>query len=128
MLPRLADPEAPELKATRLTIRHLKNNVAAGEKLVVVAGASDRRFRLGLLAASDRRLLFVRQALFGKEPVVISLPYAGIRNVRIEHQPLTGVLHVDLADETLTCDLVQPKARTWALWWTVNSHLRTLSA
>ena len=104
-------------------VRRLRENLDPRERLVVVAQASDRRLRLGLLAATTARLLFVRER-FGREPVVLSLPFADIREVRIEHQPLTGVLIVELENRSIRFGLVQPKERTWPLWWTVHSRLR----
>jgi hypothetical protein len=123
MDPQLADLESPELRASRANVRHLRSNLGDDEKLVVVAEASDRPLRLGLLAASDSRLLFVRHPIIGTKPIVLSVPFSEIIGVEWKHEPLTGIVRVRLADRTLDFKLVQPKARTWAVWWTVKSRL-----
>src|SRR5947207_15083620 len=125
MLPGLADPESSEIRASRANLRHLRNNLDADETILVVASASHGRIGVGLLAASEQRLLFVRHPIIGRKPTVISIPFAEVRSVHWKHQPHTGALQVKLADRTVQFGNVQPKARTWALWWTVKRHIQS---
>src|SRR5690349_13816663 len=119
MLAKLADPDSPDLRASRANVRHLRENLRRDETIVVLAGACDRRFRLGLLAATDERLLFVRQPLVGRNPIVISLPFSEIESVHWELEPLTGTLQLAVRDKAVGFTMVQPKERTWPLWWAV---------
>jgi Bacterial PH domain len=80
--------EAAHLVADRIT---------PDEELRAVVEASHGSPRLGLLALTTKRLLYVRSRIV-RRPLVISVPFGTITGWRYAERPVSGQLDLELAD------------------------------
>jgi hypothetical protein len=122
----LGDLDSPEIRTfeQRKNVQLLREQIAAGESIaVVVRATAEASPRAGLLALTNRRLVFVREQVIRRGPFVLTIPLADVEDVEIEAQPLTGRLRVVTERKTFVFDRVRPKMRTWNLFWRLKKDL-----
>jgi hypothetical protein len=125
----LNDLDSPEIKtfAQRRNVDLLRAEILPGELIRIVARATaSSDARAGLLALTNRRLLFVREQVIRRGPFVVDIRLGDIADVKIEEEPLSGRLRIATAAETIIFDRIRPKVRTWDLYWGLGDE-RTAS-
>jgi hypothetical protein len=111
--------EAVLTSAYRPIVEIVQEQLAPGESVELVATASDKPLRKGVLALTTARLLFVRERLL-RSPVVIALPREDISGTHIADRRIAGKLSVDVSGTTYAFDLVTPRTRTWDFYWRLS--------
>jgi hypothetical protein len=92
---------------------------------LVVAEARIRRFNLGVLAATTRRVIYAQTRII-RPPVFLSWDYRDIGAVDIGEDPLTGKLQLQTRGSVDSFDLIQPKERTHLLLWRIRERIGQL--
>jgi hypothetical protein len=109
-----------EFQALQLAL--LKETLLPQESLLVVAQAARRRFSVGIVALTDRRVLYVQRRIL-RRPVVLGFPCDEIIDVAIAERPLSSVLTLTLADRVVRFDQLRPKERVLPLYWRIKERL-----
>lgn len=103
-------------KPYRGDVELIQQQLFPGEQVRHVATASDRLLRKGVLALTNKRLLFVRERALAR-PVLVSVERDAISDARIADRHVAGKLVVRTGESEYAFDLVSPRMRTWNFYW-----------
>jgi hypothetical protein len=111
----------------RKNVRLLRERLSPAEHILVVARATGPYggSRAGLLAVTDRRIVFLRESIT-KEPFVFSLRFDDISTVSFSEQPFSGSVTLETVDGPAVFDRIRPKERTWPLYWRIGERIGQL--
>jgi hypothetical protein len=62
---------------------------------------------------------------FMRRPLIVVIPVSDVVDVKLEEQPLSGILHVVTPTGTIKFDYVRPKMRTWPFFWRLKKELES---
>lgn len=111
----------------RGNVRQLRDLLWTGERILAVARASnpDARFRSGLLAVTNQRIVFVCER-FMRRPSVVTILFETARSVNLAEEPISGALKIDTSDGSIDFRHIRPKERMWPLYWRISERIGQL--
>lgn len=119
------DPATVPFSSQSTSVAALERELLSGERVLVAAEACPRRFNLGVLAATTKRVIFARTRIF-RPPLILSWDYSQIEAVDVGEAPLSGKLQLTTGDGLTTFDLIRPKERTHLLLWRIRERIGQL--
>jgi hypothetical protein len=100
----------------------LNGGLLPGENVLVLAEAARGAFKFGLLAATEARLIYVRDRVL-RRPAVVAIPYESVTRIEIGEEPASGIIVVHTKQGATRYDTIVPKNRTWLLYWRVQERI-----